>query len=81
MAVESQLNAIGDIKKDYLRLKTGRINTSLVFAKNTLTQRTIDPECTGSTKLNVKGMKDGDIAELCLLQKNYGFVAVKVENG
>ena len=65
-------------RKGYLRLKTGRIDTSFLLAKNTLTQRTIGPVCTGSTSLNVSNMKDGDFAGLCLLQKNYGLIGVKV---
>jgi beta-xylosidase len=66
-------------KKGYLRLKTGRVDTSFLLAKNTLTQRTIGPVCTGSISLNVSNMKEGDYAGLCLLQKNYGLVGVKVE--
>ncbi|MGR3811007.1 glycoside hydrolase family 43 protein [Jiulongibacter sp. NS-SX5] len=68
-------------RKGYLRLTTGRVDTSFVMAKNTLTQRTIGPESTASTKLDVLGMKEGDFAGLCLLQKNYGLVGVKIANG
>lgn len=68
-------------RKGYLRLKTGRIDTAFVFAKNTLTQRTIGPECTGSTLLDASNLKEGDFAGLCLLQKNFGQLGVKVENG
>jgi beta-xylosidase len=68
-------------RKGFLRLKTGRTDTSFVSAKNTLTQRTIGPESTGSIALDVSKMKDGDIAGLGLLQKNYGFVGLKNENG
>lgn len=68
-------------RKGYLRLKTGRIDTSFVQARNTLTQRTFGPKCTGSTSLDVSNMKEGDLAGLCLLQKNYGLVGVKVNNG
>src|SRR5678810_419392 len=66
-------------RKGYLRLTTGRLDTSFLLARNTLTQRTIGPVCTGSTSLDVSNMKDGDFAGLCLLQKNYGLVGVKVE--
>ena len=66
-------------RKGYLRLKTGRMDTSFLLAKNTLTQRTIGPVCSGSTALDVSHMKDGDFAGLCLLQKNYGMVGVRVE--
>jgi beta-xylosidase len=68
-------------RKGYLRLKTGRIDDDFLQAKNTLTQRTTGPECTGSTSMNVSKMKDGDFAGLALLQKKYGLVGVKFENG
>ncbi|GAB3773137.1 glycoside hydrolase family 43 protein [Spirosoma horti] len=68
-------------RKGFLRLKTGRTDTSFVMARNTLTQRTIGPECSGSTALDVANLKDGDFAGLSLLQKNYGLVGVKMENG
>jgi beta-xylosidase len=64
-------------KKGYLRLITGRIDTSFLLARNTLTQRTIGPECTGSTLIEVSKMKDGDFAGLALLQKRFGQVGVK----
>lgn len=68
-------------RKGYLRLTTGRIDTSFVMAKNTLTQRTIGPVCTGSTSIDVSNMKEGDFAGLALLQKKYGLVGVKYNNG
>ena len=33
------------------------------------------------TAIDVKKMKEGDFAGLCVLQKNYGQVGVQVENG
>ncbi|GAB3982453.1 glycoside hydrolase family 43 protein [Spirosoma terrae] len=77
---DNSLWSIAD-RKGYLRLKTGRIDTSFVQARNTLTQRTIGPESTGATALDVANLKDGDFAGLCLLQKNYGLVGVKRDNG
>jgi beta-xylosidase len=68
-------------RRGYLRLTTGRIDTNFLLARNTLTQRTIGPVCTGSTLLDVSKMKEGDFAGLCLLQKNYGLMGVKIENG
>jgi beta-xylosidase len=64
-------------KKGCLRLTTGRIDTSFLLARNTLTQRTIGPECTGSTLIDVSKMKDGDFAGLALLQKRFGQVGIK----
>jgi beta-xylosidase len=68
-------------RKGFLRLKTGRPDTSFLLARNTLTQRTIGPVCTGSTSLDLTKMKEGDFAGLCLLQKNYGLVGVKDSAG
>ncbi len=68
-------------RKGYLRLKTGRIDEHFLQAKNTLTQRTIGPECSGSTSIDVSNMKEGDFAGLALLQKKHGLVGVKFENG
>lgn len=68
-------------RKGYLRLKTARIDSSFVQAKNTLTQRTFGPESSGSTLVEVSNMKEGDFAGLSLLQKDFGLVGVKIENG
>ena len=68
-------------RKGYLRLSTGRIDSTLLMARNTLTQRTIGPVCTGSTAMDVSHMKDGDFAGLCLLQKNFGQLGVRVSKG
>lgn len=65
-------------RKGFLRLKTGRIDTSFWLARNSLTQRTIGPVCTGITSLDVSNMKDGDFAGLVLLQKNYGLAGIKI---
>jgi beta-xylosidase len=68
-------------RKGFLRLKTGRIDTSFLTARNTLTQRTIGPVCSGTISLDVSNMKDGDFAGLGLLQKNYGLAGVKTNGG
>lgn len=68
-------------RKGYLRLTTGRVDSTFVDARNTLTQRTFGPQSQGSTLIDVSGMKDGDVAGLGLLQKRYGFVGVKSEGG
>jgi len=68
-------------RKGYLRLMTGRIDSTFVQARNTLTQRTIGPVCAGTTALDISQMKEGDFAGLSLLQRNYGLVGVKFENG
>ncbi|HOK26119.1 MAG TPA: glycoside hydrolase, partial [Bacteroidales bacterium] len=56
-------------------------DTLFLMARNTLTQRTFGPVCSGSTCLDVSGMKEGDFAGLALLQRKFGQVGVKYENG
>lgn len=68
-------------RKGHLRLKTGRIDDNFLQARNTLTQRTIGPSCSGSIAVDVSNMKEGDFAGLSVLQKNYGMVGVKIRNG
>jgi len=68
-------------RKGFLRLKTGRTDTSFLLARNTLTQRTIGPECSGTTSIDVSNMKEGDFAGLALLQLKYGLIGVKYNNG
>jgi beta-xylosidase len=68
-------------RKGYLRLTTGRLDTTLITARNTLTQRTFGPECSAITAIDVSGLKDGDCAGLALLQQKFGWVGVKVKNG
>lgn len=65
----------------FLRLTTGRVDDEIESARNTLTQRTIGPECSGVTSVDVSHLQDGDIAGLVLLAKNYGIVGVKAEGG
>ncbi|MBP1618123.1 MAG: glycosyl hydrolase 43 family protein [Bacteroidetes bacterium] len=62
----------------YLRLKTARIDTLFLKAKNTLTQRTFGPVSSGATLLDVSKLRDGDFAGLCALERKFGLVGVKV---
>jgi beta-xylosidase len=68
-------------RKGYLRLTTGRVDSMFLMAKNTLTQRTIGPECSGSISVDAANMKDGDFAGLSVLQRKFGIVGVKIDNG
>lgn len=65
-------------RKGFLRLKTGRMDTSFLTARNSLTQRTIGPVCSGIISLDVSNMKDGDFAGLGLLQKQFGLLGVQI---
>ncbi|MDQ1919184.1 glycoside hydrolase family 43 protein [Massilia pseudoviolaceinigra] len=75
---DNSLWSVSD-RKGYLRLKTGRIDTDFLLARNTLTQRTIGPTSSASVVLDISKMKDGDFAGLSAFQKEYGSVGVKVE--
>jgi beta-xylosidase len=68
-------------RKGYLRLKTGRIDSLFLKSRNTLTQRTFGPVCSGTTMLDASGMKDGDFAGLTAFQRKFGQVGVKIVNG
>ncbi|WP_026728904.1 glycoside hydrolase family 43 protein [Flavobacterium denitrificans] len=76
-------NALWTLKerKGFLRLKTGRIDNDFLSARNTLTQRTIGPTSKASVSLDASQMKEGDFAGLSALQKEYGLVGIKAENG
>ena len=65
----------------YLRLTTANKATGLLDARNTLTQRTYGPTCSGDIAIETANMKNGDVAGLAALQANYGYVGVKMENG
>lgn len=68
--------------KGYLRLTTGRVVDSFLKAPNTLTQRPFakydqSTPTTGTTKMQVANMKDGDVAGLAMMQDPYAYIAVK----
>ncbi len=65
----------------HLRITTGRVDSAILLARNTLTQRTFGPACSGETVVDVSAMKDGDCAGLLLLQRKYGWVGIKAEAG
>ena len=68
-------------RKGFLRLKTGRIDSLFLKSRNTLTQRTFGPVCSGTTLLDASNLKEGDFAGLVALQRKFGQVGVKIENG
>ncbi len=68
-------------REGWLRLKTGSKAGSLLNARNTLTQRTFGPVCSGMIRMDVSNMKDGDVAGLASLSYNYGYIAAKKTEG
>lgn len=66
----------------YYRIRNGRTCNNVWFARNSLTQRTVGPECTSETAIVTSGMKPGDYAGLVAVGSAYGMVGVKCdENG
>ncbi len=64
----------------FLRLQT-QTAPNLTNARNTLTQRTEAPFCTGVVKIDTRHLQPGDRAGLCLLEQNFGYLAVYKDSG
>jgi beta-xylosidase len=72
-------------RQGYLRLTTGKVVSNLREGRNTLTQRMFtcyndSLPTTGVTKMDVSGMKDGDVTGLAVFQDPYAYIAVKQNN-
>ena len=65
-----------DTENGTVTIATNKISINLVQAKNVLTQRTLFPACEASVTVDASGLNDGDYAGLCLLESQYGFIAV-----
>ena len=68
-------------REGWLRLTTGRVDYSLCSGTQYPDPAYLGPECSGSVSVDVSGMKEGDFAGLVLLQRKFGQVGVKFENG
>ena len=62
-------------------LTTDKICKNPVQAANTLTQRTFTEHCTGSVEIDISKLNDGDIAGLCALEGEYGFIGITKDQG
>jgi arabinoxylan arabinofuranohydrolase len=65
----------------YMRLRTGKTVESIFEARNTLSQRTEGPQCSGTAGLDVSQMKDGDTAGLGVFCAEPGLISVVMEDG
>lgn len=63
----------------YMRLKTGKVVGTIFEARNTLSQRTEGPKCSGSISIDASNMKDGDIAGLGMYCAEPGLISVVME--
>ncbi len=65
----------------YMRLKTARVVDNLQLAPNTLTQRMAGPECSGEVRIDVAGMKDGDVCGLAAFNGDSGVLRIIKKGG
>ncbi|MCM1450718.1 MAG: glycoside hydrolase 43 family protein [Clostridium sp.] len=65
----------------FLRLKTARVVENLQLAPNTLTQRMSGPACSGAVKIDVSGMKDGDVCGLAAFNGDSGVARIVKKGG
>ncbi len=66
----------------YLRLTTDRVVDNIMFAHNSLTQRTYGPSCKSETKISIGQMKPGDFAGLASVSDKPATIGVMCdENG
>lgn len=65
----------------YLRMKTANVAIDLLTARNTLTQRTVEPSCTYTVEMDTTGMRDDDYAGICAFMSKYGQIGVYAEDG
>ncbi len=64
-----------------LAIRTGKICSNLTHAVNTLTQRMMFPKCEAEVTIDASGLKEGDVAGLCALQGEYGYLGITVNAG
>ena len=65
-------------RKGFMRITTGRVDGNIMNVRNQLGQRTFGPKSSAWISMDVSKMKDGDIAGISAFQKNYGYIAVKM---
>ena len=71
----------------WLRLKTSGVADRLTQARNMLTQRIFafhnepNTPSTGTVRIDVSNLQEGDRAGICILQDPYAFLAVEKKNG
>ena len=58
------------------RIRTDKISPTVESARNTLTQRTMLPECAAEVTVDASDLRAGDTAGLCLLIGSYGLIGV-----
>lgn len=73
------------IERDYeagtVRITTDKICANVTQAVNTLTQRTVFPDCSAQVTLDGSGLNEGDFAGLCMLEGEYSFIGLNRKDG
>ena len=65
----------------YLRLKTSKVVENLYTARNTITQRMEGPQSTATVFLDLKGMKEGDVAGFSAFNSDAVIMSVSMKDG
>ena len=71
-------------RQGWLRIKTNQVVSSLPHARNMLTQRIFmnpDKATTGTVRLDVSRLQEGDRAGICIFQDPYAAIAIEKKNG
>ena len=66
---------------DTFTVTTDKICINPVQAANTLTQRTFTEHCAGTIEIDASDINEGDIAGLCALEGEYGFIGITKKDG
>ena len=61
------------------RITTDKISPTVEYARNTLTQRTIEPGCIAEVTVDAEKIRDGDTAGLCMLISHYSLIGITRE--
>ncbi len=64
-----------------LSVRTAKTSINLTHAVNLLTQRTMWPKSGAEVELDASGLKEGDVAGICILQGDYAYLGVIKEAG
>lgn len=67
--------------KNTYTITTAKVSSNLVQSQNMLTQRTHWTNCSAEVTVDGSLLNDGDYAGLCVLQANYGALAISKETG
>ncbi len=65
----------------YLRLKTNVVSETIFTARNTITQRMEGPQSTATVCIDLRGMKEGDVAGFSAFNSDAAIMGVTMKDG